>query len=153
MTLRLSWLISLALVFGCSADPAKPSTASQSAAPPQTSSPVVDPLPSWNNGNSKQAILGFVARVTKEGSSDFVPVAERIATFDNDGTLWSEQPMYFQLAFAIDRVKALAPQHPEWKDKQPFKSVLENDMKAARRERRGGHLRHHRWHARRHDDR
>jgi hypothetical protein len=79
-----------------------------------------DPLPSWNNGRVKQAIIDFVAKVTKPGSPDFVPPAERIATFDNDGTLWCEQPMYFQLLFALDRVKALAPKHPEWKDKEPF---------------------------------
>ncbi len=91
---------------------------------------VADPLPSWNEGASKQAILDFVAAVTREDSPDFVPPAERIATFDNDGTLWVEQPMYVQLAFAIDRVKALAPLHPEWKDKEPFKAVLEGDMKA-----------------------
>jgi phosphoserine phosphatase len=90
-----------------------------------------DPLPSWNEGNSKQAILNFVGTVTKPGSPGFVPVAERIATFDNDGTLWAEQPMYFQLLFGIDRVKELAPQHPEWKTQEPFKSVLAGDMKAA----------------------
>jgi phosphoglycolate phosphatase-like HAD superfamily hydrolase len=90
-----------------------------------------DPLPSWNDGPSKKAILAFVGKVTKESSPDFVPVAERVAVFDNDGTLWSEQPMYFQLAFAIDRVKALAEKHPEWKEKQPFKAVLEGDVKSA----------------------
>jgi hypothetical protein len=89
-----------------------------------------DPLPAWNDGPTKKAILDFVARVTREGGPDFVPVAKRIATFDNDGTLWCEQPMYVQLRFALDRVKALAPKHPEWKDKQPFKGVLENDLKA-----------------------
>jgi phosphoserine phosphatase len=88
-----------------------------------------DPLPSWNDGVAKKAITGFVAKVTNEGGPDFVPPAERIAVFDNDGTLWSEQPMYAQLAFALDRVKALAPQHPEWKEKQPFKAALEGDMK------------------------
>jgi len=85
-------------------------------------------LPSWNDGATKQSILEFVAAVTREGSSDFVPPAERIATFDNDGTLWVEQPRYTQLTFALDRVKAEAPLHPEWKDTQPFKAVLENDM-------------------------
>ena len=90
-----------------------------------------DPLPSWNDGKAKQAIVAFVAKVTKEGSPDFVPPAERIATFDNDGTLWAEQPMYFQLLFALDRVKALAPQHPEWKDKEPFASLLKGDVKGA----------------------
>jgi phosphoglycolate phosphatase-like HAD superfamily hydrolase len=86
-------------------------------------------LPSWNEGATKQTIIEFADRVTRQGGPDFVPLAERIAIFDNDGTLWTEQPMYFQLAFALDRVKALAPQHPEWEDKQPFKAVLEGDMK------------------------
>lgn len=89
-----------------------------------------DALPSWNDTAPKAAIVEFVEAVTTAGSKDFVPVAERIAVFDNDGCLWSEQPAYFQLLFAIDRVKALAPQHPEWKDKQPFKAVLDGDMKA-----------------------
>jgi phosphoserine phosphatase len=88
-----------------------------------------DPLPSWNDGPNKRAILDFVASVTTPGSVNFVPQEERIATFDNDGTLWSEQPMYFQLIFALDRVKELAPQHPEWQEKQPFKAALEGDLK------------------------
>jgi hypothetical protein len=88
-----------------------------------------DPLPSWNEGATKASITDFVARVTKEGSVDFVPVAERIATFDNDGTLWSEQPMYFQLFFALHRVKEMAAEHPEWKTQEPFASVLKGDMK------------------------
>jgi len=87
-----------------------------------------DPLPSWNDGPAKKAVMEFVAKVTKEGSPDFVPVAERIATFDNDGTLWCEQPVPVQLYFALDRVKALAPQHPEWKDKEPFASLLKGDL-------------------------
>jgi phosphoglycolate phosphatase-like HAD superfamily hydrolase len=90
-----------------------------------------DPLPSWNDGASKKAIVGFVETVTKEGSSNFIRPAERVAVFDNDGTLWCEQPMYFQLAFALDRVKAMAPRHPEWKDKEPFASVLRGDLKGA----------------------
>lgn len=90
-----------------------------------------DPLPSWNDGKAKQSIVAFVGKVTKEGSPDFVPVAERIATFDNDGTLWCEKPMPFQLFFALDRVKTLAPQHPEWKTKEPFASLLKGDVKAA----------------------
>jgi hypothetical protein len=90
-----------------------------------------DPLPSWNDGEAKQSIIEFVSTVSKQGSSDFVPVEERIATFDNDGTLWAEQPMYFQVLFAIDRVKALAPQHPEWKEKEPFASLLKGDVKGA----------------------
>jgi len=90
-----------------------------------------DALPSWNDGPAKAAIVDFVARVTKEGGPDFVPAAERIATFDNDGTLWSEQPLYFQFIFMIDRVKALAPEHPEWQTEEPFHSVLAGDMKGA----------------------
>lgn len=90
-----------------------------------------DPLPSWNHTAPRQAIVAFVEKVTKEGSSDFVPIPERIAVFDNDGTLWAEQPMYFQAFFVFDRIKALAPQHPEWKDKEPFASVLRGDMKTA----------------------
>ncbi len=79
-----------------------------------------DPLPSWNEGASKQAITRFVKDVSTAGGSRFVPPAQRIAVFDNDGTLWSEQPMYFQLAFVLDRVNVLAPLHPQWKDEQPF---------------------------------
>jgi phosphoglycolate phosphatase-like HAD superfamily hydrolase len=90
-----------------------------------------DPLRSWNDGKARQSIVTFVERVTKEGSPDFVPPAERIAVFDNDGTLWSEQPMYFQLFFALDRVRALAPKHPDWKKKEPFASVLKGDTRAA----------------------
>jgi hypothetical protein len=88
-----------------------------------------DPLPSWNDDAAKQSILKFVGAVIREGSPDFVPVPQRIATFDNDGTLWVEQPFPVQLFFALDRVKAMAPLHPEWKDKQPFKAVLDGDMK------------------------
>src|SRR5437867_9154557 len=90
-----------------------------------------DPLSSWNDGPTKQAIVAFVEKVTKDGSPNFVPPEERVATFDNDGTLWCEQPMYFQLLFALDRVKALAPQHPEWKSQEPFASLLKGDVKAA----------------------
>ena len=89
-----------------------------------------DPLPSWNDTAAKRSIVAFVDKVTVKDSPDYLPLADRIATFDNDGTLWSEQPIYFQLAFALDRVKAMAPDHPEWKDKQPFKGVLEGDLKA-----------------------
>ncbi len=88
-----------------------------------------DPLPSWNDGKAKQSIISFVTKVTKPASPDFVPVPQRIATFDNDGTLWAEQPVYFQLLFAIDRVKALAPQHPEWQTQEPFASLLKGDLK------------------------
>jgi phosphoserine phosphatase len=89
----------------------------------------VDPLPSWNEGAAKKSIIEFVSKTTTEGNADFIPAGDRIAVFDNDGTLWSEMPFYFQLAFTLDRVKAMAPDHPEWKDKQPFKAVLENDLK------------------------
>ena len=90
-----------------------------------------DPRPSWNEGSTKQTILSFVAKVTTPGSPDFVPPPERIATFDNDGTLWAEQPLYSQLFFVIDRVKTLAPQHPEWKTTEPFASLLKGDVKVA----------------------
>jgi hypothetical protein len=94
-------------------------------------SATANPLPSWNEGAAKRSIGEFVAKVTKQGSPDFVAPPERIAVFDNDGTLWAEQPMYFQFLFALDRVKSLAPQHPEWKDKEPFASLLKGDVKGA----------------------
>jgi hypothetical protein len=94
------------------------------------SAPLPDPLPSWNDGAVKKSITDFVARVTAQGSPDFVPVEQRIAAFDNDGTLWCEQPIYFQVAFAIDELKRMAPQHPEWKTKEPFKALLDNDKQA-----------------------
>ena len=125
----LSILLASALV-GCGGRPDSatpppsvalaPSTASQPAASG-------DVLRSWNEGAAKRSIVEFVGRVTREGGPDFVPVAERIATFDNDGTLWSEKPVPFQLVFALDRVKAMAPQHPEWSSKEPFASVLKGD--------------------------
>lgn len=87
-----------------------------------------DVLPSWNEGPARSAILDFVVRVTKEGGPDFVPAEKRIATFDNDGTLWCEQPMYFQMLFAFDRIKAMAEKHPEWKGQEPYKSVLAGDL-------------------------
>jgi phosphoglycolate phosphatase-like HAD superfamily hydrolase len=89
-----------------------------------------DPLPSWSEGAAKKSIVDFVGRVATPGATDFVPAAQRIATFDNDGTLWCEQPMYFQGLFAFDRIKAMAPHHPEWRITQPFKAALDNDMKA-----------------------
>lgn len=92
---------------------------------------IADPLPSWNNTGSKEAIVSFVERVTKEGSKDFVALGQRIAVFDNDGTLWAEQPLYFQFLYAFDRVKELAPLHPEWKEKEPYASILKGDLKKA----------------------
>jgi phosphoglycolate phosphatase-like HAD superfamily hydrolase len=135
---RVIFLVALVqIAAGCRAEPpsvksaqSPGATASTASRPPQSAATSSDPLPSWNASVSKGAIVDFVGRVTREGGPDFVPPAERIATFDNDGTLWSEQPIYFQLGFALDRVKALAAQHPEWKDTQPFKGVLEGDMKA-----------------------
>ena len=97
---------------------------------PSTVEVISDPLPSWNDGAAKESIIDFVGRITDPASPDFVAEAERIAVFDNDGTLWSEQPMYFQLTFAIDRIRALAADHPEWTDTMPFKAVLEGDTQA-----------------------
>jgi phosphoglycolate phosphatase-like HAD superfamily hydrolase len=98
------------------------------ASPPSAAAVTADPLPSWNDGAAKKSIVDFVGRVTRQGGADFVPPPERIATFDNDGTLWSEKPVPFQAIFAFDRVKALAPRHPEWKTKAPFASVLKGDL-------------------------
>lgn len=126
---KIARLLVVALAtFTLSCNQSPPNTETSKA---ETGATVVDPLPSWNDGSSKKAIVDFVTRTTQESSVDFIPVADRIACFDNDGTLWSEQPMYFQLAFAIDQVKAMAPEHPEWKSKQPFKALLEGDLKTA----------------------
>jgi hypothetical protein len=124
INLKIYWslavVIALATIVSCS--PSKTDNTSKEKIS------IADPLPSWHEGATKSAIIDFVEDVTDPASSNFLEVADRIATFDNDGNLWSEQPMYFQLIFAIDRVKALAPDHPEWKTQQPFKAVLENDM-------------------------
>jgi phosphoglycolate phosphatase-like HAD superfamily hydrolase len=106
-------------------------TSARTALSAEASAKADDPLPSWNDGPAKQSIITFVEKVTKPGSPDFVPVPERIATFDNDGTLWCEKPLPVQLYFVLDRVKALAPQHPEWKQKEPFASLLKGDLKGA----------------------
>ena len=98
-------------------------------APMPGAAPFGDPLPAWNEGVNKQRIIDFVRAVSTEGSNDFVPPEERIAVFDNDGTLWLEYPLYTQFVFVLDRIKAMAPQHPEWKDKEPYKSVISGDMK------------------------
>ncbi len=97
------------------------------AAPEQAA----DPLPSWNDTATKKAIVGFVEAATRESSAGFIPAPERIAVFDNDGTLWAEQPLYFQALFVMDRIKALAPEHPEWTDKEPFASALKGDLGGA----------------------
>jgi len=112
-------VLGLTLALGCAAP-----------TPPPAAESTADPLPSWNDGPTKKAIVEFVHAVTDPESPEYVPPAERIATFDNDGTLWPSHPMYAQLAFALDRIKELAPQHPEWKTTEPFKAVLEGDMKA-----------------------
>ncbi len=99
-----------------------------------TESLIKDPLPSWNDTSTKKEIIAYVEVVTDNNHPNFIPISDRIATFDNDGNLWSEQPAYFQLFFAIDRVKAMAVDHPEWKNKQPFKAVLENDMEELKKQ-------------------
>jgi hypothetical protein len=125
---RFILIATIALVYApaCGSPPATDAEAQQ-----EHSSSAPDPLPSWNDGATKDAIVSFVERVTNDGGTDFVAPEERVAVFDNDGTLWSEQPAYFQLLFALDRVKELAPDHSEWKSTQPFKGVLEDDMKSA----------------------
>ena len=112
------------LIYSCNTD--KTNIKNENSA----SASVQDPLPSWNEGQTKSSIIAYVNSVTDVNSPDFIPVKDRIATFDNDGNLWSEQPAYFQLFFAIDRVKAMVSNHPEWKNEQPFKAVLEDDMEA-----------------------
>ena len=117
-------LLCLAVVLGC--DPQE-RVSDHSAASDETVAAARDPLPSWNDGPAKQQIIEFVARTTDEASPDFVPEARRIATFDNDGTLWTERPLYPQVLFALDRVRSMAAEHPEWQTEQPFKAILEND--------------------------
>jgi len=125
--LALAAMLFTVAMTGCQQPPAPPSQRAASPVAPAAQAP----LSSWNDGAARTAVVSFVERVTREGGPDFVPPAERIAVFDNDGTLWSEQPMYFQALFIFDRIKALAPQHPEWKDKEPFASVLKGDVKSA----------------------
>ncbi|MGC7380957.1 haloacid dehalogenase-like hydrolase, partial [Xanthomonas citri pv. citri] len=90
-----------------------------------------DPLPAWNDGSLKQAVIQYVTNATKEGYAGFIPVNDRIAVFDNDGTLWSEQPLYFQFFYSFDKIRQMAPQHPEWKTNEPFKSILAGNIKSA----------------------
>jgi len=117
----LALLLPTLFAGACSPQPQSPKTVAPESAQ-------VDPLPSWNEGEARKSVLAFVDRVTTEGGPDFVPPAERIAVFDNDGTLWSEKPVPFQLMFALDQVRALAPQHPEWQKREPFASALKGDM-------------------------
>jgi phosphoglycolate phosphatase-like HAD superfamily hydrolase len=119
----LSAIALLTVACGGPSSPAPPATAMT----PSSSTSSADVLQSWNEGEAKRAIVNFVGRVTREGGPDFVPVPERIATFDNDGTLWAEKPVPFQLLFMLDRVKAMAPQHPEWRTKEPFASAVKGD--------------------------
>src|SRR4029453_10131867 len=115
----------------CTPPPQAPPPAAAPSAQASASSTTANALRSWNDRAAKRTIVDFVSRVTKEGGSDFVPVPERLAAFDNDGTLWAEKPVPFQLLFAFDRVKTLAPQHPEWKTKEPFASLLKGNMAGA----------------------
>ena len=117
---RRRWLAAVALA-----------TLLGACAPMATAPSGADPLPSWNDGPNKQRIVQFVKAVTTEGGKDYVAQADRIATFDNDGTLWLEYPMYTQIRFVFDRIKALAPQHPEWRDTEPYKSVIAGDLEGA----------------------
>jgi len=122
-----AFLVVVSLAAACGGPPTPTANAPAPAAQPQPVA-AADPLPSWNETAAKKAIVAFVGKVTREGGPDFVPPPERIATFDNDGTLWSEKPVPFQLMFALDRVKAMAAQHPEWKSKPAFAAVLKGDM-------------------------
>lgn len=119
-------LLVISALYSCRQVAQEESAAVNSAAPEQ----ILDPLPSWNEGAVKTSIVSYIESVTENGSASFIPVSDRIATFDNDGTLWSEQPAYFQLFFALDRIRKMAPEHPEWKTEEPFKSVLENDLES-----------------------
>ena len=128
--LRTVFCIALAGTLVACATPEGPTTAATTAEEAELSPSDSGVLDSWKNGPTRQTIVDFVTAVTDPSSPDFVPEAERIATFDNDGCLWSEQPAYFQLLYAVDKVKEMAPDHPEWKEKQPFKGVLEGDLEA-----------------------
>ena len=130
MNLTRRTLLSAALAAGAFLCQAFGHEQSVRSRPDHTPAIRTDPLPAWNDGAAKRSVIAFVEKVTSEGSPDFVPVAQRIATFDNDGTLWCEKPLPVQLYFVIDRVKALAPEHPEWKDKEPFASILKGDLKS-----------------------
>jgi len=124
ISLPITGLLSIFLILMTGCNNLQQQESSQESA----TNSIFDPLPSWNNGNAKQSVIDFVTKTTMEGSADFIPVSDRIACFDNDGTLWNEQPVYAQFVFAFDRAKAMAPEHPEWKTEQPFKALLEGDM-------------------------
>ncbi len=118
----------IAFLFFC-CNPAPDKTGNTDTTTTTVTANNADPLPSWNDGNVKRSLVDYVTNAAKEGSSGFIPAGDRIAVFDNDGTLWSEQPLYFQLFYSFDKIKQVAPQHPEWKTKEPFKSVLEGNLK------------------------
>ncbi len=129
MSIRIGVVVlTLVAGLGCSTSPSPSAPAAGTSPPAAATATAGAPLPSWNEGATRKSIVDFVERVTREGGSDFVPAPERIAVFDNDGTLWAEKPVPFQLLFAFDRVKALAPQHPEWKTKEPYASLIKGDM-------------------------
>ena len=120
----LTIAISIFIFYSCSSEE-KHNHKEEAKKEKQTS----DPLPSWKEGPTKDAILTFVNNITSESSQDFIPTEDRVATFDNDGTLWSEQPVYFQLMFVVDEIKKMAKDHPEWETTEPYKTVIENDGK------------------------
>ena len=124
----------LAALGGCASTPANDASASAQPAGAASAASAATALPSWRDGASKQAIVRFVETVTRPGTPEYVLPAERIAVFDNDGTLWSEQPLYFQFFFLLDQIRAAAPQHPEWKNNPAFKALMANDMAALMRE-------------------
>lgn len=130
--------ILFALLSGCKKETVK--NDANAAGSPKTASAAEDPLASWNDTEVKGKIIAYVKDATNPQGPDFIPKADRIATFDNDGTLWAEQPFYFQLFFALDQVKAAAAKHPEWKNKQPFKAVLDNDMAGLMKQGKAGLL-------------
>jgi hypothetical protein len=128
--LHLKYLFILCFVVCCGiacSSPANDKTPPTALANDTTAS-LSDALPSWTDGPTKKRIVDYISDITKAGSPDFIPVSERNATFDNDGTLWSEQPIYFQLFYVLDRIKAMAPKHSEWKNQQPYKAILDNNM-------------------------
>ena len=128
LTMALSTAATFMLLGACSPQPASTPASTATATTDAATTTAVDPLPSWNEGPAKQALREFVALVSTEGSTGFVPIPERIAVFDNDGTLWSEKPVPFQAMFAFDQVRAMAPGHPEWKTREPFASILKGDL-------------------------
>ena len=124
----LNMMRSLLILIFIVLESCQPSTSNQTDLPVSSQA---KPLASWNETVIKKTIIDFVSKTTTPGSPDFIPVSDRIACFDNDGTLWAEQPVYFQLMFAVDRIKALAPGYPEWKTKQPYQALLNNDLQTA----------------------